>query len=73
MVDLHPVEVHYAEGLASGVLRVLTLSHLEVTSNLTNETATLREAFIVNVLDDLEAAGVQEPRLKSLRHFPFFF
>jgi hypothetical protein len=73
VVDLHPVEVHYAEGLASGVLRVLTLSHLEVTSNLTNETATLREAFIVNVLDDLEAAGVQEPRLKSLRHFPFFF
>lgn len=56
MVDLHPVEVHDAEGLAGGVLRVLTLTHLEVACNLTNETATLCETLIVNVLDDLEAA-----------------
>ena len=61
MVDLNPVEIHNAEGLAKSMLRVLTLSHLEVAGNLSNETATLGKTLIVNVLDILEAVRVQEP------------
>ena len=61
VIDLHPVEVHHAEGLPCGVLRVLTLSHLQVASYLTNETATLSETLVVNELNDLETSGVQEP------------
>ena len=73
VIDLDPVEVNNAESAAGSVLRVLTLTHLEVAGNLTNETASLGKAFIVDVLDQLEASRVQEPGLKSLRHFPFFF
>ena len=73
VVDLHPVVVDNAEGAAKGVLRVLTLTHFEVAGNPADKTASLGEALVVDVLDELEAPRVQEPRLKSLGHFPFFF
>ena len=73
VIDLNPVEVNNTECAASSMLRVLTLTHLEVTGDLTNETTSLGKAFVVDVLDQLEASRVQEPGLKSLRHFPFFF
>jgi hypothetical protein len=61
VIDLNPVVVNNAESAASGVLRVLAFTHLEVTSNLTDETASLGKAFVVDVLNQLEATGVQEP------------
>ena len=73
VIDLHPVVVDDAEGPAEGVLRVLALAHLEVAGDPPNETASLSETLVVDVLDKLEAPSVQEPLLKSLRHFPFFF
>lgn len=73
VIDLDPVEVNNAEGAAGSVLRVLTLTHFEVAGNLADETASLGKALVVDVLDKLEATRVQEPGLKSLRHFPFFF
>ena len=69
MVDLNPVEVDDLESAAKGVLRVLAFTHLEVSCDFTNETTSLSEAFVVDVLKQLEATGLQEPRLKSLRHF----
>ena len=72
MVDLHPVVVDNAESAAKGMLRVLTLTHLEVAGNLADKTASLGKTLVVDVLDKLEAPRVQEPRLKSLGHFPFF-
>jgi hypothetical protein len=72
LIDLNPVEIDNAEGAAKGVLRILALAHLEVSSNLSNETASLSEALIVDVLKQLETTGLQEPSLKSLRHFFLF-
>jgi len=55
VVDLNPIVVDNAEGTAKGVLRVLTLTHLEVAGNLSDKTASLGETLVVDVLDELEA------------------
>ena len=61
VVDLHPVEVDDAESAAESVLGVLTLAHLKVSRDLTDETASLGEAFVVDVLEELETTSLQEP------------
>ena len=61
VVNLHPVEVDYAESAAESVLGVLTLAHLKVSRDLTDETASLGEAFVVDVLEELETTSLQEP------------
>jgi len=71
LIDLNPVEVDNAESATEGVLGVLALAHLEVSSDLSNETASLGETLVVDVLKQLETTGLQEPRLESLRHFFF--
>jgi len=72
LIDLNPVEIDNAESAAKGVLRILTLAHLEVSCDLANETTSLGEALVVNVLKQLETTGLQEPSLESLRHFFLF-
>ena len=69
MVDLNPVEVDDLEGAAEGVLGVLAFAHLKVPRDFTNETASLSETLVIDVLEQLETTSLQEPRLKSLRHF----
>ena len=61
VVDLHPVEVDDLEGAAEGVLRVLALAHLKVPRDFTNQTASLCETLIVDVLEQLETTSLQEP------------
>ena len=61
VIDLNPEKVNDLECAEEGVLRVLAFTHLEITSNFTNEAASLSEALVVDVLNYLEATGLQEP------------
>jgi len=61
VIDLNPVVVDHTEGAAEGVLRVLTLAHLDGTSHLTDETGSLGEALINNELHHLEPVAAKQP------------
>jgi hypothetical protein len=61
VVNLHPVKVDNAESAAKSVLRILTLTHLEVSCNPSNQTASLGKAFVVDILEELETTSLQEP------------
>ena len=73
VIDLNPVEVDNLECAAKSMLRVLSLTHLKRTCDLTNESGSLGEALIHDELQCLESAALQEPWLKSLRHFFLLF
>jgi len=73
VIDLNPVVVYDTECAAESVSRVLTLTHLEGASDLTDETASLCETLVDDVLHRLEATALEEPSLKSLRHYSFYY
>ena len=65
--DTDPEEVYYSEHSMKGMLTVFSLAHLEWSKNSTNESCSLTELLIDEVL---EASGVfKQKLLDSLCHF----